>query len=178
MEFRFELPDGYSKADWKAFFRTYYRINPGARWGHLLVRALCAAAGLLNFLLLVGILVSEESRPLAALVPAVLFLAALVYSVGFPSLLIWSSRRRTAAAGQTMTVSITDGGVTDRTGGITTHYRYDAFCGIYDCRDRYLLFVSKKSALILPERCREGGSSPELRRFLEEKTGLTVRTIQ
>lgn len=178
MEFRFELPNGYSKADWSVFFRTYYRINPATRWGHLLVRVLCVAAGLLNFLLLVGILVSEESSLLTALVPAVLFFAALVYSVGFPKILIWSSRRRMGTAGQAMTVTIADDGVTDQTGGITTHYRYDAFYGVFYCQDRYVLFVSKKSALILPERHRVEGSSPELRRFLEDKTGTSVKTIQ
>ena len=178
MEFRFELPDGYSKADWRAFVRTYYRINPETRWGHLLVRVLCAAAGLLNFFLLVGILVSEDSSPLTALVPAVLFFAALIYSVGFPTFLIWSSHKRMGAAGQAMTVIIADDGITEQTGGITTHYRYDAFYGVFYCQDRYVLFVSKKSALILPERHRVEGSSPELRRFLEDQTGTSVKIIQ
>lgn len=142
------------------------------------MRVLCAAAGLLNFFLLVGILVSEDSSPLTALVPAVLFFAALIYSVGFPTLLIWSSHKRMGAAGQAMTVIIADDGITEQTGGITTHYRYDAFYGVFYCQDRYVLFVSKKSALILPERHRVEGSSPELRRFLEDQTGTSVKIIQ
>lgn len=177
MEFRFELPNGYSKEDWKAFFQAYYRVNSAARWGHLVLRVLCAGIGILNFFLMIGILVSEDTQPFMAIVPAALFVATLVYAVGFRAFLIRSSRRRTIAAGKTMTVTITADGVTDQTGGTTTHYQYDAFYDLFYCQDRYVLFLGKHTALILPERCREGGSSPELRCFLEEKTGKAIKTI-
>ncbi len=61
---------------------------------------------------------------------------------------------------------------------VTTQYAYSAFTGIFYCRDVYLLFLPGKRALLLPERSRTGGNSPELRRFLEEKTGMPVRTIK
>ena len=77
-----------------------------------------------------------------------------------------------------MAITIADSGVTDQTGPVTTQYAYGAFTGIFYCRDVYLLFLPGKRALLLPERSRTGGSSPDLRRFLEEKTGMPVRSIK
>lgn len=178
MEFCFDLPGGYSKAGWEIFFRVFYRIHPGVRLRHALVRLLSAVIGILNFFLTVGILISEDSSPASAVLPAVLCLVTLAYAVGFRRLILWTSRKHTPGAQERMTISITDTGVTDQTGPVTTYYAYSAFSGIFYCRDVYLLFLPGKRALLLPERSRTGGSSPDLRRFLEEKTGMPVRTIQ
>ena len=152
MEFRFDLPDGYSRTDWETFFRALYRVYPGVRLRHILVRLLSAAVGVLNFFLTVGLLVSEDSTPASAVLPAALCLVTLVYAVGFRRLVLWASRKHTPGAQERMTV--------------------------FYCRDVYLLFLPGKRALLLPERSRTGISSPDLRRFLEEKTGMPVRTIK
>lgn len=178
MEFRFDLPDGYSRTDWETFFRALYRVYPGVRLRHILVRLLSAAVGVLNFFLTVGLLVSEDSTPASAVLPAALCLVTLVYAVGFRRLVLWASRKQTPGAQERMTITIADTGVTDQTGPVTTQYAYSAFTGIFYCRDVYLLFLPGKRALLLPERSRTGISSPDLRRFLEEKTGMPVRTIK
>ena len=178
MEFCFDLPDGYSKSDWEAFFRVLYRVYPGIRLRHTAVRLLSAVVGVFNFFLTVGLLVSEESRLSSAVLPAVLCLVTLAYAVGFRRLILWTSRKHTPGAQERMTITIADTGVTDQTGPVTTQYAYGAFTGIFYCRDVYLLLLPGKRALLLPERSRTGGSSPDLRRFLEEKTGMPVRTIQ
>lgn len=178
MEFHFDLPDGYSKADWEIFLRVLYHVHPGVRLRHALVRLLSAVIGILNFFLTVGVLVSEYSSPASAVLPAVLCLITLTYAAVFRRLILWTSRRHTPGAQDRMTITIADSGVTDQTGPVTTQYAYGAFTGIFYCRDVYLLFLPGKRALLLPERSRTGGSSPDLRRFLEEKTGMPVRTIQ
>lgn len=178
MEFRFELPQGPQKHDWKAFYHVYYRVNPGAGVKVLLLRAAAGILGVFLLLLVIGILVSEDSSPGRAVVPGVLCLIQLCYAIGVHPLTVWAGRRNQVSPNAPMTVTIDETGVTDQTGAITTHYEYQAFYAICYYRDIYMLFISPKAALILPERCREGGSSPELRRFLEEKTGKSIRFIK
>lgn len=155
MEFRFDLPDGYSRSDWEAFFRVLYRVYPGIRLRHTAVRLLSAVVGVFNFFLTVGLLVSEESRLSSAVLPAVLCLVTLAYAVGFRRLILWTSRKHTPGAQERMTITIADTGVTDQTGPVTTQYAYGAFTGIFYCRDVYLCCFCRENA---PCFCRSGAA--------------------
>ena len=147
-----------------------------------MLRLLAAVGGVLMLLMTVGILVSEDSSPWSAVVPGILCVLNLSIAVGYRRYAAWLTRRltrrRLAQPGETMSVTINDGGVTDRTGGVTTHYEFSVLYAVCWCRDVCLLFVSKHTALILPERYREGGSGNELLQFLEEKIGKSVRYFE
>lgn len=181
MEFHFTGIDlyGLQQREWDAFYHAAHRLCPAEGLAALAVRLLTAVGGALMFFVTVGILVSEDSSPWSALLPAVLCVLNLSIAVGYRWCAAFLTRRltgqRMARPGETMSVTINDGGVTDRTGGVTTHYEFSALYAVCWCRDVYLLFVNRRSALVLPERYLEGGSGGELLRFLEEKTGKPVR---
>lgn len=177
MEFRFTGIDLYSlnQRDWNAFYHVSHRLNPAMGLCALAIRLLTAASGCLMFFMTVGILVSEDASPWSAMIPAVLCVLNLSVAIGYRRYAAFLTRRRLTQPGETMSVTIDDSGVTDRTGGVTTRYEFSTLYAVCWYRDVYLLFINKKSALILPERYRSGGSSGELRRFLEEKTGKPLR---
>lgn len=177
MEFHFTGIDlyGLKQREWNAFYHAAHRLCPAEGLAALVLRLLAAVGGVLMFLMTVGILISEDSSPWSAVVPGVFCLLNLAIAIGYRRYAAFLTRRWLARKGETMSVTIDDGGVTDRTGGVTTHYEFSALYAVCWCRDVYLLFVSKRSALVLPERYREGGSHSELLRFLEEKTGKPVR---
>lgn len=178
MEFRFDLPQGPQEKDWKAFYHVYYRINPAVRFKVIFLQGAAGILGILLLLAVIGIFVSEDSGPVDAIIPAVLCLILLLYAVGFHPFTIWMSRRNQLSPNKRMIVTINEEGVTDQTGAITTHYEYQAFYAVCYYQDSYMLFLNRKTALILPERCREGGSSPELKHFLEEKAGKSIKYIK
>lgn len=175
MEARFDLPNGPEKSDWKAFFHVYFRLNPAVRLLILVLRVACAGASALMAFMTLGILASEDIHGGKAVVPGLLCLLLLCYAAGFRQMVIWQSKRNMLASNGRMVVTINRDGVTDQTGSITTHYGYDAFYAVCYYRDIYMLFLSRKAALVLPERCREGAKSSELKAFLEQMTGKTMR---
>ncbi|MDY3282425.1 YcxB family protein [Dysosmobacter sp.] len=181
MEFRFTGIDlyGLQQREWDAFYHAAHRLSPVEGLAALVLRLLAAVCGILMLLVATGILVSEDSSPWGAVVPGILCVLNLSIAVGYRRYAAWLTKRLTsqklARPGETMSVTINDGGVTDRTGGVTTHYEFSALYAVCWCRDVTLLFVSRRSALVLPERYLKGGSGGELLRFLEEKTGKPVR---
>lgn len=178
MEIRFDLPHGPEKSDWKAFYHVYYRLNPTVRFLSLLFRLVCGVLCFLMAFMVVGILLSEDSSPVNAVIPAVLCLLLALYAVRFQLLAVWWSKRNMVSPNERMTVTVNEAGITDQTGAITTNYEYQAFYAICYYRDIYMLFLSQKTALLLPERFREGAGSAEFKRFLEEKTEKTVQYIK
>ena len=177
MEFHFTgiAPYGLGRKDWDAFYHVSYRLRPTTGLTALAIRLAAAVGGVLMFFMTVGILVSEDSSPWSAVIPAVLCVLNLFVAIGHRWYVIWLTRRRLTQPGETMSVTIDAAGVTDRTGGVTTHYEFSSLYAVCWYRDVYLLFVTKRSALVLPERYREGGSGGELLRFLEDRTGKPIR---
>ncbi len=178
MEARFDLPNGFEKSDWNVFLHTYYCMNPAARCLQVLIRLFCAGMGTLMALAVVGVVVTEGSGPLDAMIPASISLLMWCGAIWFDALVLWISRHRMADSHAHMTVTIHTDGVTDQTGAVTTHYGYQAFYAVCYCRNTYLLFTSRRFALVLPERFREGAGSAVLKAFLEEKTGKMIREFK
>lgn len=177
MEFRFADMDlsSLERRDCKSFYHVAYRLCPSAALFAFVIRLLTGMGAALMFFMTVGILVSEESSPWSAVGSAVLCLVNLLIAVGYQRIVIWRSKKHLLSPGEKTSVTINDSGITDQTGGITTRYDFGSFYAVCYCRDVYLLFVNKRTALILPERYREGGSSAELKKFLEEKTQKPIR---
>lgn len=174
-QFSYRLSD-LEKQDWKAFYRCLYRLRPLMGLYVLALRVLAGFGAAVMFFVTVGILADSDAR--SAVTPAVLCLVNLSVAIGYQRAVIYFGKRRLRDAGESMTVTIDDSGVTDRTGGVTAHYDFSALYALYWCRDVYLLFISKRAALVLPERFREGGSSAELYQFLEEKTGKSIKSLK
>ena len=60
---------------------------------------------------------------------------------------------------------------------ISTDFGYDAYCDLVHYRDTYYLYIDKRKAQIVPERCFTQGDPAAFGSFMAEKTGLTVKEI-
>ncbi len=78
----------------------------------------------------------------------------------------------------TTTVTTTEQGLHAAARGMSTDLAYSAICDIVHCRDTYFLYVNKRRATILPERCFTEGDPAAFGAFLAEKTGLKLKEIK
>lgn len=55
--------------------------------------------------------------------------------------------------------------------------RWDAFCDGFYCRERYLLFIDRSHAFVLPKQALVQGDVAMLKAYLEEKLGKEIKEI-
>lgn len=115
------------------------------------------------------------------LVTAVVFmLLGTLFLTGWywrPRLNAWSSKRLLVKNSGELTVSLEEDGVRDSCKKGESFHPWDAFISSFHSRGRYLLFIDKRHAIILPERAMIQGDSTVLRAFLEAKLQKKVKEI-
>ena len=60
---------------------------------------------------------------------------------------------------------------------LSSDYSYQAFQDIVRYRQTYYLYIDKRKAMIVPERCFTEGDPAAFGVFLKQKTGITIRDI-
>ena len=178
MEFRFELPEGYSTQDILALNRLGVKKSKIRRWTTPLFRL---------FLLFLGasFVLSGLSWLDGGYVGAtpVWQLVAIPLVFGFPWLFLglfyfqistWRSRRLMLKNADSFKFTLNSEGVKEQTNKGTAYYRYDGFVNAYDYQDRWFLFLDKRHAFILPKAALTAGEAGMFAAFWTEKTSKTV----
>lgn len=146
------------------------------RWRTLIFRAVAILVGTLN-LLLTGLLLWADGF-------SGMMLLNLLFGICLPALGVfyhrfnaWNSKRMLVKGTGELTVTLEEEGVREQSVKGEGFYRWDAFIGAYHDRERYLLFLDKKHAAILPERALIQGDKMLLKAYLEEKLQKEVKEI-
>ena len=182
MEFRFELPDGYSYQEMLALYRGYVRKNAVRRWIVRLLRLyLILSGGLLifsSFSWLDGGYVGET--PLWTLVAWPFFTGLLLLAIGLfqERLAAWVSRRRNLQNSGRLSVCLNDDSVMTETKKGTEVRPYSAFTEAYVYKENWLLFLDKRHAYILPRFAMTEGDPGAFPAFWTEKTGKPMKKIK
>ena len=182
MEFRFELPEGYSYRDMLVLCRVYRRKSRVRRWFSRLFRLAMVLFGgsmvLSALSWLDGGYVGET--PLWVLVAWPLFMGTLLLALALfeDHLAAWGSRRRNLQNAGRILVCLNEDGVTEETRTLREACPYSAVTEIYECKGYWLLFVDQRHAYILPQAAMTAGSPESFPDFLTEKTGKTIKRIK
>ncbi len=75
-------------------------------------------------------------------------------------------------------VTADENGVHVKAEMITSEFGYASFCNLFHYKGTYYLYIDKIKAQIIPERCFTGGDPAAFGKFIEEKTGLTMKEIK
>lgn len=182
MEFRLELPEGYSYQDVLALMRVLIRKRKIGRWVRLLFRLAMVLFGgsmvLSALSWLDGGYVGET--PLWVLVVWPLFMGTLLLALALfeDHLAAWGSRRRNLQNAGRILVCLNEDGVTEETKKGKDIRPYSAFTEAYACKGYWLLFVDQRHAYILPQAAMTAGDPAVFSDFLTEKTGKTIKRIK
>ena len=182
MEFRFELPEGYSYRDMLVLCRVYRRKSRVRRWFSRLFRLAMVLFGgsmvLSALSWLDGGYVGET--PLWVLVAWPLFMGTLLLALALfeDHLAAWGSRRRNLQDLGRISVCLDADGVILETKKGKDIRPYSAFTEAYACKGYWLLFVDQRHAYILPQAAMTAGDPAVFSDFLTEKTGKTIKRIK
>ena len=180
MEFRFELPDGYSYQDVLALMRVLIRKRKIGRWVRLLSRIFLISAGCI----LLWISCSQWNRVregqvllLAAMIVGILGVAAgvFVYSAHVAAWLSW--RMQAKDKGRTC-ICLDDSVLTEESKKGTEIRPYSAFQEAYLYKKYWILFQNNYHAKILPQTAMTTGNPENFPDFWVEKTGMSIKTIK
>ena len=180
MEFRFELPDGYSYQDVLALMRVLIRKRKIGRWVRLLSRIFLISAGCI----LLWISCSQWNRVregqvllLAAMIVGILGVAAgvFVYSAHVAAWLSW--RMQAKDKGRTC-ICLDDSVLTEESKKGTEIRPYSAFQEAYLYKKYWILFQNNYHAKILPQTAMTTGNPENFPAFWVEKTGMSIKTIR
>ena len=182
MEFRFELPEGYSYRDMLVLCRVYRCKSRVRRWFSRLFRLAMVLFGgsmvLSALSWLDGGYVGET--PLWVLVAWPLFMGTLLLALALfeDHLAAWGSRRRNLQNAGRILVCLNEDGVTEETRTLREACPYSAVTEAFACKGYWLLFVDQRHAYILPQAAMTAGDPAVFSDFLTEKTGKTIKRIK
>ena len=182
MEFRFELPDGYSYQDMLMLCRAYVRKGPVRRWLDRLFRLcmiLLGGAWILSALSwLDGGYVGETPLWILVACPMLIGLFLLALGLFLDRLSAWGSRRRNLQDLGRISVCLDADGVIVETKKGKDIHPYGAFTEACAYKEYWLLFLDKRHAYILPQAAMTAGSPESFPDFLTEKTGKPVKKLR
>ncbi len=107
---------------------------------------------------------------------AILLVIAAMYFV-LREIRVRASLKSLTAQG-TIVVTADDGGLHAEAKTMHSDYDYATFCDIVHSKGTYYLYINKRQAQIIPERCITEGNPAAFGAFLEEKTGLKLKEIK
>ena len=84
---------------------------------------------------------------------------------------------RSLAAQGVITLTADDDAVYARAAALSSEYSYQAFMDIARYKGAHYLYIDKRKAMIVPDRCFTRGDPAAFGAFMEEKTGLKIRNI-
>ena len=172
MYYQFKL-NGYTIQDLLVLCRvTAKRYRRGRTLLHRTVYVLAGLALLATGVLLLLDAILQEGDSL--LLGVVLLAAGLLYlglGIFYHRLTAWRSHRMQLRDMGEITVTLDDAGVREQGKKGEGFYPYSSFIGCFHSRGRYLLFLDKKHAVILPEQAVTVGDPAALGGKLAEKFG-------
>mgnify|MGYP004491339729 CR=1 FL=1 len=182
MEFRFELPDGYSYQDMLTLCRVYRRKSTVRRWLSRLFRLAMLLFGgsmLLSALWWLDGGYTGET-PLWVLTAWPLFMGTLLLALALfqDYLAAWGSRRRNLQNTGSILVCLNEDGVTLETKAGRETRPYSAFTDVCACKGYWLLFLDQRHAYILPRAAMTAGDPDAFSDFLTEKIGKPAEKIK
>lgn len=131
------------------------------------------------FFTLGGVLLLRRDHDIAKVIPplviGVIYLTLVLFRQRLNAL--YSKRLLLKGTGE-LTVVLDGDGVSEHSAKGEAQYPWAAFVGGYLCRERYLLFLDKRHAAVLPKRALVEGDFAELNGFLAEKLGKEIREIR
>lgn len=175
--FRFQFE--YNFEDLLILNRVVAKIaKPGQRIANLILYTILFCFGL--FVTLIGILGlllldHDTARSVLFLVAGLLYLALVLFRQRINAL---HSKKLLLKGTGELTVVLDEDGVSEHSAKGEAQYPWAAFVGGYLCKERYLLFLDKRHAIILPKRALVKGDFTELNGFLAEKLGKEIREIR
>lgn len=157
---------------------TLNRVYTKARgcWSARILRTLEIVIGALNLLAVVMFWNAIDAFP-RLLVNLIFGLLLVGIGVFRTRLNAWSSKRMLVKDTGVLTVTLDEDGVREHNKKGEGIYRWDALVDGYHSRERYLLFVDKKHAIVLPERALTQGDSTQLKSFIEARLGQEIKEI-
>ena len=182
MEFRFELPDGYSYQAIRALYRGYVCKNAVRRWLNRLFRLCLILGGSLFVLSALSWLNSGYvgEAPLWTWVAWPMFMGLLFLILGLfqERLAAWANWRRNRQSLGHISVCLNDDNVTAETKRGTEIRSYSAFTEASVYKEYWLLFLDKRHAEILPRSAMTVGDPDAFPAFWEEKTGMPIKKVK
>ena len=170
MPFRAEL--NYTKQDMKQFDKVHQMLRYGVWYSIcnlLLVLGCIAVLGSAVLSLAIGTWHEEWYYFLFV----VLMLALLIV---MKAVRVNASYKSANAQG-IVTLTVDERGLHAAAVTLSTDFGYDAYCDLVHYRDTYYLYIDKRKAQIIPERCFTQGDPAAFGSFMSGKTGLTVKEI-
>lgn len=172
MEFRAEI--NYSIKDMRQFERVHQKLRTKVLYYFAkILMALCGAmlVYLLVFVTAHGIWRSELS------------LYLLLFLVMYPVYFVLKEMRlrsvlKTANAQGTIQFVADEDGIHVRATGMSSDFAYSSYADLVFSRGTWYLYINKKQAQIIPERCFTQGDPTAFGAFIAEKTGLEIKEIK
>ena len=180
MEFRFELPDGYSLRDMLAFVKVHYRKNKIRRLQDLLICLfVIIMAGVLILSIIFGMDSDLDIKPAWNILPLILLcIFCFLISDIFNYLIAWLVWRQEAKNISPVCVCLNDDGLTLKSPKGTEVRPYSAFTKAWVYKEYWLLFLDKHHAEILPRSAMTVGDPDAFPAFWAEKTGIPIKKFK
>lgn len=172
MAFRAEL--SYTRKDMRQYDKVYNKLS-----NKILTQAMNVLLTVLVFVVAAGsVLLMEMNRLDGELAKYVLiFLAIVVLWIGLNEYRFYATSKTLNKQGPAV-LSADHTGVRVVMGGARSEYKYEVFTDIARDRDAYYLYISRASAVMIPERCFVEGDPDAFGAFIEQKTGLKLKVIK
>ena len=147
------------------------------RWARtLLFRGIALILGLI-MLGMGALILAAEGSTVLGIALILLSLLYLTLSIFYYRLTAWRSSRMQIKDVGEITVTLDDAGVREQSRKGEGFYPYSSFISCFHSRERYLLFLDKKHAVILPEQAITVGDPAALGAKLAEKFGAAAPEV-
>lgn len=172
MLYRAELD--YSLKDMRQFDKLHQRFR--IRWAYIVRRieffiALLMLAGAGGLLLWYRV----TNTVILRVYGAVVIFFALWFALN--EFRLFSALKTIRAHGVIM-LTADDSCIHTEAENLTTQISYQGICDIVHCKETFYLYIDKRNAQILPERCFTEGDPAAFGAFIEQKTGLKIKEFK
>lgn len=178
MEFRFELPNGYSTQELMVLNKLSIQARKLRRWITPLFRLFSIVVGVAFILSglswLDGGYVGETPIWQLVALPLAAGLLWLLGGLFYFRLSAWQSRCMMLKNSGGFLIVLDDEGVTETTSKGTAHYHYSSFQHAYTDQKRWFLFLDKRHAFILPKEAMTMGDPEMFADFWKSKSGKDI----
>lgn len=178
MTFTFCMPNGYSMADLVNLNRVHTKQGKIRRWLIPVLRVVFTLGGI--FLIVSAALLlayggAEDGLLTSIVVFFVVGILWVLIGLFHYRISAWNSRRLTMRDLGSITVTVSEEGVSEITNKGHALHPYEAFVGAACYRDTLFLFLDKNHALVLPFAAMTGGTVTELDGFWARHSGLPIQ---
>ncbi|MCR5663993.1 MAG: YcxB family protein [Oscillospiraceae bacterium] len=172
MQFRAELD--YTLQDMRQFEKLHQLVRSRAFY---IISKLVMALGVILMLVSGGLLLYYGAFNGELLFYYLLVLVVLILYFALREIRARAALKVISAQG-TVALTANEENVRAEAKGLSTVVEYTGYTELVHYKDAYYLYVDKRKAQILPERCFTEGDPAAFGAFIERKTGLTIKEIK